>query len=76
MGHGDGPKQGETQTVKQLHYKWKRGCTNESGVVRGWCDIEGVDRVEKMEEGKIFYLRECVCVKTVVTLRILIRSPV
>ena len=52
MGHGDGPKWSEAQMVKQLCYKWKRGYANESGVVRGWCDIEGVDRVEKMEEGK------------------------
>ena len=38
--------------VKQLRYKWKRGYTNESGVVCGWCDIEGIDRVEKNGGGE------------------------
>jgi len=48
--------------VKQLHYEQKRGYTNKSGVVCRWCDIEGIDRVKKIEEGKIFYLRKCVSV--------------
>ena len=62
MGHGYGPKWSEARTVKQLRYEWKRGCTNESGVVRGWCDIEGIDRVEKMEEGKNILVKEmCLC---------------